>query len=65
MGMMWLDGNGALKGGINDPAYPLWDVYKLDKLKTYNNIFDCWHKNFGTAGNLDIINMDTWTGLPR
>ncbi|CAI6342511.1 unnamed protein product [Periconia digitata] len=64
-GMMWLDGKGQLKGGINERAEPLWDIYGLDKLKTYRNIFDCWHKNSGEPGKLDTNNKDDTTGLQR
>lgn len=63
--MMWLDHKGALKGGVNERAHPLWDTYGLDKMKTYRNIFDCWHKNSGKEGKMDVNNKDDKTGLQR
>jgi hypothetical protein len=64
-GMMWLAGEGDLRGGINDQGKPLWETYGLDKIETYRNVLDCWTKNDAQAGNLDTVNWDTRTNLPR
>lgn len=50
-GMMRLSDDGTnLEGGMNDPAFPLWEKYGMSKLYTYRNTLECWKANGNRMG---------------